>query len=359
MINQERLVKTFCDLVRIDSPSGEEEAVAAELTRRLVALGFKVMRDAHGNLVASEPGRSPLLLSVHMDTVEPGRGIKPNIEGDTIVTDGTTVLGADDKAGIAAILEALESTKEDKASRIPVQVVLSRDEERGLVGAKNLDFSLLTAREAVVLDGQGPVSRITSGSPTYFRFDVNVVGRGAHAGVEPEKGVPAIRIAAEIIAKLPQGRLDEETTANVGLISGGTARNAVPSTASFLGELRSRNPRTLARLRRRFDRALETARARHPEATIEVDTGIEFEMYTLTSEDPIVQRVTRALEGVGLRPKMGLSGGGTDANILREHGIASVVVGVGDEGAHTVQERVHISKLVDVARFCEALIRQP
>ena len=228
MISQERLVNSFCDLVRIDSPSGEEDEVSRHLEARLSRLGFQIGRDAYGNVIALEPGESPLLLSAHMDTVEPGRGIKPSIQGDRIVSDGTTILGGDCKAGVAAILEGLESVAEEGLARRPVQVVFTRDEEIGLVGATNLDYSMISAREAVVFDGNGPVDGITGASPTYMRFDVTVKGRAAHAGVEPEKGLSAIRIASEIIAGLPQGRLDDETTFNVGLISGGSVRNAVP-----------------------------------------------------------------------------------------------------------------------------------
>ena len=226
MINQERLVNAFCELVKIDSPSDEEEDVARHLTERLTELGFSVARDAHGNVIASEDGADPLMLSAHMDTVEPGRSIKPQVDGDIIRSDGTTILGGDCKAGVAAILEALESAKEDDSPRRPVQVVFTRGEEIGLVGAANLDYSMIRCKEAVVFDGNGPVNTITGASPTYMKFDVTVTGRGAHAGVEPEKGLSAIRIATEIINELPNGRLDEESTFNVGLISGGTVRNA-------------------------------------------------------------------------------------------------------------------------------------
>ena len=146
MINQERLVNSFCEMVKIDSPSDEEEAVAQYLTGRLTSLGFSVARDAHGNVIASEEGEDPLLLSAHMDTVEPGRGIKPQVKGDRIVSDGTTILGGDCKAGVSAIMEALESTKEDGSPRRSVQVVLTRGEEIGLVGATNLDYSMIHAK---------------------------------------------------------------------------------------------------------------------------------------------------------------------------------------------------------------------
>ena len=356
MIKQERLVGSFCDLVRIDSPSDEEEEVALHLTDRLSRLGFSVARDAHGNVIASEDGENPLLLSAHMDTVEPGRGIQPIIKGDRITSDGTTILGGDCKAGVAAILEGLESVGEDATSRRPVQVVFTRGEEIGLVGASNLDYSMIRASEAVVFDGNGPVNTITGASPTYMRFDITVKGRAAHAGVEPEKGLSAIRIATEIINELPNGRLDDETTFNVGLISGGSVRNAVPADATFGGEWRSRNTETLDSIKMQLLTTLERARERYKEATIEEDLEVMFQMYNLDPEEQIVRLVTRVMRDMDLVPNIRPSGGGTDGNVMRLHGIESVVVGMSTNAMHTVDEYVVIPDLVNTARFCQEVV---
>ena len=356
MIKQERLVNSFCDLVRIDSPSDEEEEVALHLTDRLSRLGFSVVRDAHGNVIASEDGANPLLLSAHMDTVEPGRGIQPIIKGNRITSDGTTILGGDCKAGVAAILEGLESVDEDETVRRPVQVVFTRGEEIGLVGASNLDYSIIRASEAVVFDGNGPVNTITGASPTYMRFDITVKGRAAHAGVEPEKGLSAIRIATEIINELPNGRLDDETTFNVGLISGGSVRNAVPAEATFGGEWRSRNTETLDSLKMQLLTILERARERYQEATIEEDMKVMFQMYNLDPEEQIVRLVTRVMRDMDLVPNIRPSGGGTDGNVMRLHGIESVVVGMSTNEMHTVDEYVVIPDLVNTARFCQEVI---
>lgn len=356
MIKQERLVNSFCDLVRIDSPSDEEEEVALHLTDRLSRLGFSVVRDAHGNVIASEDGANPLLLSAHMDTVEPGRGIQPIIKGNRITSDGTTILGGDCKAGVAAILEGLESVDEDETVRRPVQVVFTRGEEIGLVGASNLDYSIIRASEAVVFDGNGPVNTITGASPTYMRFDITVKGRAAHAGVEPEKGLSAIRIATEIINELPNGRLDDETTFNVGLISGGSVRNAVPAEATFGGEWRSRNTETLDSLKMQLLTILERARERYQEATIEEDLKVMFQMYNLDPEEQIVRLVTRVMRDMDLVPNIRPSGGGTDGNVMRLHGIESVVVGMSTNEMHTVDEYVVIPDLVNTARFCQEVI---
>ena len=356
MLDRDRLVTTFCDIVRIDSPSGEEEEVAQDLARRLAALGFTIARDAHGNLLASEEGSDPLMLSAHMDTVEPGRGINPRIVGDEVHTDGSTILGGDCKAGIAAILEALESLKEDGARRIPVQLVFTRGEEIGLVGAWNLDFSMVQARQAVVFDGNGPVNTVITASPSYIGFDVHVTGRAAHAGVEPEKGLNAIRIAADIIGRLPQGRLDEETTINVGLISGGSVRNAVPEEASFSGEFRSRNTETLELLRLQVEDAFAKAREDYKEARIIGDLKVQFHTYNLPSDHVMVQRATGVLGDIGLRANLQPTGGGTDANVFNRHGIPAVVVGMSTNLMHTKSEYVDIPDLFDTAKFCQALL---
>ena len=358
MIDRERLVKTFCDLVRIDSPSGEEDAAAIDLMERLRTLGFSPVRDDYGNVIAGDGGPDPLLLSAHLDTVEPGRGIKPIVNADRIVSDGTTILGGDCKAGVAAILEALTSIREDGTAHRPIEVAFTREEEIGLVGARNLDFSKIAAREAVVFDGEGPPSQITSASPTYIGFDIEITGRAAHAGVEPEKGLSAIEIAAAIISKLPQGRLDQESTFNIGTIEGGTVRNAVPESTTVRGEFRSRNLETLDSIRLQLSEAISEVREAFPEATVEDHLHTEFETYTLTDDDPATGLVTAALRSLGLEPSMRPSGGGTDGNIFRRRGISAVVVGMADHDMHTVRESVTIPDLVDAAHLCETLLRR-
>ena len=357
MINRDRLVKTFCDLVQIDSPSGEEEAVAIDLMRRLDALGLNASRDDYGNVIGGDGAENPLLLSAHMDTVEPGRGIKPRVDGDRIVPEGETILGGDCKAGVAAILEALESLKEDGTPFKGVEVAFTREEEIGIVGARNLAFDRLTAREAVVFDGEGPVSQITSASPTYIGFDIEIKGRAAHAGVEPEKGLSAIRIASEIVTRFPQGRLDDESTFNVGTIEGGSVRNAVAEHTLVRGEFRSRNLETLDGIRLQLADALNEVRRMFPEATIQDHLHTEFEAYTLSEEDPATRRVTATLRGMGLEPILRPSGGGTDGNVFRQRGISAVVVGMADHNMHTVREYVTIPDLVDAAHLCETLLR--
>ena len=359
MVDQDRLLRTFFDLVSVDSPSGEEEAIATDVGRRLAVLGATVQRDAHGNLIARLPGEgAPFLLSAHMDTVEPGRGIKPIVDGDRIHTDGSTILGGDPKAGVAAILEGLTALHEAGTRHRSIEVVLTRGEESGLQGSRNLDYSLIAAREGVVLDGEGAVNEITDAAPAQYFVDVTVHGRAAHAGVEPEKGIPAIRIAADLILRLPQGRLDPETTANVGMFQGGTARNAVPELCTITGEFRSRNPDRLTELAREYERAADDVCVRYPDARIELALTKVFDGYRLAAEHPVVAACTAALARVGLTPSLKPSGGATDANIFAGHGIAAAVVGLGGYKFHTTREELSITNLVNGARFVEAILTE-
>ncbi len=357
MVSRERALKTLLDLIAIDSPSGQEDAVAAEIERRLQALGAMTRQDAYGNVIGTLPCEGePLLLSAHMDTVVPSIGIKPIIDGDQMYTDGTTILAGDPKAGVTAILEGIEAQRENGRPRRALQVVITRGEEQGLLGSQNLDYSLVRARQGFVFDGEGPVNKVTVAAPSQYSVEAEIVGRAAHAGVEPEKGIPAIRIAAELIAGLPQGRLDAETTANVGMISGGTARNAVPERCAFKGEFRSRNRERLEALRADYERAIDEVRRRHPEAVVDVKLINLYEGYRVNEGEPLLAFAREKLAAIGREPLLVESGGGTDANHFGEHGIQALVVGLGGESFHTVRERLTISNLVDAARFCEAVL---
>jgi tripeptide aminopeptidase len=356
MISRDRLIKTFTEMVQIDSPSGEEEAMAQYVISKLEKLGLNVSRDAYGNVIANDGGEDPLLLSAHIDTVEPGRGIKPLIKGDKIVSDGSTILGGDCKAGVAAILEAIESVTEDNTQRRSIEIAFTREEELGLLGARNLNFSMLKSDTAIVFDGEGPSSQITSASPTYISFDIDVIGRSAHAGVEPEKGLSAIKISADLISKLPQGRLDEETTFNVGRIDGGSTRNSVAEKVSIQGEFRSRSTETLEILKLQITETINDILKVYPDAVINNELQIQFQTYTLTDEDKATNLVKIALKSMGMQPEMLPSGGGTDGNVFRLNGISAVVVGMADHNMHTKREYVIIPDLIDSANLCETLL---
>ncbi|MEP6870850.1 MAG: M20/M25/M40 family metallo-hydrolase [Anaerolineaceae bacterium] len=359
MIERDRIVKTFLELVAIDSPSGDEDEIAAEIEGRLRALGLNAFQDAHGNVLGRREGTGEaILLSAHMDTVEPGRGISPLFDGDDIIqTDGTTILGADNKAGCAVILEVIQSVTEDGATVRPIEVAISRGEEIGLVGAVNMDFSRITAKVAIVIDSGGPPSSVQGSSPYSYGYTVEVHGRSAHAGLEPEKGVPAISIAAEAVLGLPQGRIDFETTGNVGLIHGGTVRNAVPDFCQIDGEMRSMEFEKVESLVSRAKAHLAEVRKRHPGARIEGEFSLGYPGYKLGPDDPAANLLYDALRGLGMTPDPHPVGGGTDGNVFRGKGIASVVIGRGGYNQHTKEEYLVIPEMLECARVVEAVVR--
>ncbi len=360
MIDRDRLVRTFLDLVAIDSPSGDEEAIADELERRFRDLAVTASQDAHGNVLGRLGGQGePILLSAHMDTVEPGRGIRPVFDGpDTIRSDGTTILGADNKAGCAVILEVIASAREDGAATRPIEVAISRGEEIGLVGATNMDYSRLTAKVAIVIDSGGPPSSVQGASPYSYGYTIEVHGKSAHAGVEPEKGIPAITIAAEAVLGLPQGRIDFETTGNVGLIEGGLVRNAVPDYCRIDGEMRSMEFEKVEGLVTRAKDHLLDVQRRHPGARVDARFAMGYPGYRLEPEDPAASLLFSVLKGMGMTPDPHPVGGGTDGNVFRGHGIASVVIGRGGYNQHTKDEYLVIPEMIQCASVVEACVRR-
>jgi len=317
-----------------------------------------VVFDNYGNVVAKIPGQGePFILNAHLDTVEPGRGIKPIVKGDIIKTDETTILGGDDKAGVTAILEALTSIVEAGAEHLPIEVILTLGEEVGSLGAKNLDYSLISAKRGVAFDGEAEVFNVATGEPGMLKVDLTIIGRSAHAGGEPEKGISAIKIISEIISELNLGRIDAETTANVGIIEGGSVRNAVPERAEFKGEIRSRNNDKLKNHLAHFQEVFDRILAKYPEAKIEVELEEAGEAYTLALDHKTIRHIHTTLTALTIEPKLFPLGGLTDVNVFHKKGIEAVVVGAGGYNMHTKREYVVISQMEQAARVCEKLVR--
>lgn len=357
MINDKRLIKTFIELVKIDSPSGEEDSMAKEMSKRLKSLGGLVQTDSFGNVIAKFPGiGDPLLLNAHLDTVEPGHSIKPKVGKTKIETDGSTVLGGDDKAGLAIILEALTTIVENKTAHIPLEIVLTRGEESGLEGAINLDYGMVTAQKGVSFDGHGPVTNITVAAPGICPIDVTIIGRSAHAGVEPEKGISAIEIASKIISELKLGRIDFETTANVGLIEGGSARNAVAEKVQFRAEARSRNMEKLEAHLAHFKEIFDKYDKEYQDAQIEVQVKRECQPYNFSEDHPMIQEILKVCKALSLKPSLEPTGGGADVNIFNAHDLEVVCVGTGDMELHTKREYLVIKDFIEAANFAEKLI---
>lgn len=355
-INQDRLINTFLSLVQIDSPTGQEAAVAAELARRLRALDMEATVDAIGNVLGRWEGEGEfLLLCAHMDTV-PGAEIKPVVQDGIIRSDGTTILGGDDKSGVAVILEVLAVLRE-QGRRPALEVVFTVQEEGGLYGAKAIDPTWLRSRQALVLDSGGPLNEIVNGAPGSDKITAVVHGRAAHAGAHPEAGINAILIAAKAIAKMPLGRIDEMTTANMGAIQGGQAVNIVPDRVEIHGETRSHDKAKLDAQTAIIRQAFEEAVAEYPGARLELDIDRTYESYQLDADLPLMQRIAAALKAMGEDgPVFKLTGGGSDANIFNARGLTALPISTGMSDVHTNQESIAIADMVKSAEFMLRII---
>lgn len=357
MINEKRLLDTFLDLVRIDSPSGEEMAMAQEVARRLRQLGFTVELDEVHNVVARLPGQGvPLLLAAHMDTVMPGRGIKPVVREGVVYSDGTTILGADDKAGVAIILEVVQVVMEDRLPHPPLEVVITAQEETGLVGAKHLDKSRLQAKAGISFDAGGAPGTIVVAAPTHDNIAAVVHGKAAHSGTRPEEGINAILVAAHALVDMPLGRIDEETTANIGIIKGGIARNIVPDRVELMGEARSRNPAKLKAQVNKMVEALQMAAQRYG-TTVDIEVMRSYGGYSFSEEDAIVRRLMAACRAVGIEPILTPTGGGSDVNIYNASGLQVVNLSTGLRKEHSTEEHVAVADMVACAQIVLQFLR--
>jgi tripeptide aminopeptidase len=361
----ERLFSIFLDLVRIDSEPGGEGRVGTYVKEFLSSVGVEPVEDSAGevnggdcgNLIATLAGDAEcpsIILNAHMDTVAPGRGVVPMDRGDRFSSDGTTVLGADCKAGVAAILACVEELARNGVRHRSLELVFTVQEEPGLIGAKNLDIEALSGEWGVVLDGSGPVGGIVLEAPSQERFVFRVRGRSAHAGVEPEAGNNAITCAAAAIATVPGGRIDEFTTANIGRISGGTAVNVVPDLAVVEGEVRSLSERRLEEVRSSIEEEFRASASRHG---CELESDIErcFEHFRLSEDSTPVKALSSAVKGCGIEPVFTTSGGGSDANVFNAGGLEAAVVQIGLANAHSTEEYIMKQDLLALANILYAL----
>ncbi|WP_066637513.1 M20/M25/M40 family metallo-hydrolase [Desulfolucanica intricata] len=368
MVNQKRLLNEFLQLVQIDSLSGQERQIADYLKQKLTTMGLSVYEDQAGQKVGATAGNiiaflngskseAPvIMLSAHMDTVEPGTGIKPVIKDGVIYSEGETVLGSDDKAGIATILEAVQQIQEHNIPHGGIEIVFTIWEEGGLFGAKNLDFSRIKAKMGYVLDADGSPGTIITKAPSHDKIQAVVRGRAAHAGIKPEEGINAIQVAAHAITNMQLGRIDEETTCNIGIISGGKATNIIPETVTLVGETRS-----LDNLKRKAQttaicNALNAAAEKFG-AQVEIKTELEYSNVDLSEDDQAVVIAITAAKNLGLMPRIEKTGGGSDANIFNQIGIQAVNLGIGMHKVHTKEEFITIEDLINNARYLVEIIK--
>jgi tripeptide aminopeptidase len=366
------IIEYFLSLIKIDSESKNEKAVAVKLEKDLKELGAEVLFDkAHqktggnvGNLYAFIPGsidKSPILFCAHMDTVKPGNGINPQIKDGVITSDGTTILGADDKSGIAEIIWAIKELKESGEKHAPVEILFTISEEIGLLGAKYLDYSMIKSKTGYALDSH-QVGYLCIGAPSQNSIKIVVHGKEAHAGAAPEEGINAIRVAAEAISIMPQGRIDSETTCNVGIIKGGKATNIVPNEVFIEAEARSHDKDKLKKVTdemcQAFRESVKKFQVGEYKAKVEIKVQEEYQAFRLNENVEVVVLAKDAAEKSGIEFKTEIGGGGSDVNIFNQHGLQMAVAGTGMDKVHTVDECIKTSELEIGAKWMLEIIRE-
>ena len=362
------IIEDFLDLVKLSANSLKERAIADELRARLTALGLSVEEDdagariggEAGNLIArlpGEPGRPVILFSAHMDRVKNHGHIRPIVDEarGLITSDATSILGADDVAGLAAILDGIRRVRAAGRPHGEVEVVLSVAEEIGLQGTRHLDYSRLKAKAAFVLDCGGGLGLIVNQAPTQYRFLITVHGRSAHAGIAPEDGLSAIRMAATALTRIPEGRLSPASTSNFGMIQAGQATNIVCELCEIKGEARSTDPGELEAYIEKVRRVFEET-AQEMGGGAEMEAALEYKTFRIPEDHPAIGLAKRAMNNLGLAARVSPSGGGMDANHFNQHGLTAVGLAPGFDHAHTTREEQSMAQLVDSGRLVAEII---
>ncbi len=374
MINRDRLTNTFLELVKIDSESGYEKEILEKMIELVEPIHPEIIIDdqncSHfsntGNLILKiegENNKKPLLFSGHLDTVKPGKNIEPVIEDGVIKSKGQTILASDDKSALAILIEVLYVIKEKGIVHCPLEIVLTVCEEVGLLGSFNLNYSLLESKAGYVLDMKA-IDGIVKKAPSAIKFEAKITGKEAHAGAEPEKGVNAIKVMADVISRLPMGRIDDETTCNIGTIKGGLATNIVPGSVEIKGAARSLDDEKLNKIEDRIKHVFETVineyRVNSPDKELpRIDFSIkaDYQSLTIPEDHPIIQNAIKAASLAGIKMSAIDIGGGSDANVFINNGITTSVIGTGMDKVHTVNEQIKVDDMVKCAEIVLELIK--
>lgn len=366
-VDLERLEALLLELLATPSYAGEETAVAAIVERRLCELGFTVERDnasidiggACDNLIARLPGTTDapaLFLNAHLDTVGRTDGLTPVLRDGIIQTNGQTVLGGDDKTGVTAILEGVAAALAAGVPRPPLELVFTVQEETGLHGARVLELGQFAAPFGFVFDGGVPLGRMTISAPYHAHQTITLHGRASHAGVAPEEGCSAIVCAGHAVAGLQVGRIDDETTCNLGTVAGGTARNIVPDRCVIESEIRSRDAAKLERVAQHFLHAFERA-ADDFGCRIEFEHRVLYDGFRIDPDEPVARLARAAVEAAGLAPSFVDGGGGSDANVFCAKGLRCILMPCGQQQPHTPDEHCAVADVAAAARVVAELVR--
>ncbi|MCL2562547.1 MAG: M20/M25/M40 family metallo-hydrolase [Oscillospiraceae bacterium] len=358
MINTERLIETFVRYTACDSESGRERVFCEMMEGELTALGMTIRRDDVGTQCDSDgwnihgylPGEGePILFSAHMDTVPPGEGVRAVVEDGVIRSAGDTVLGADDKAGLAAIMEAVRAAREQGVVHRPVEVLFTICEERGLLGSRYADYSQIRSKEAVVLDSNTPGELINQG-PAKLVLHVEITGKSAHGALAPERGVNAVKAAAAAIAAIPTGYVDDCTVINVANFMAPGKSNVVPEKAGFDMDIRALDKAVLLEHQRQIEATIEAACAEIG-ATWKTQEDWQTDVLFVPPSSPVLAKLKQVYDDLGVAWKVDKTFGGSDATWLFERGGMDVInIGTGMTDVHSTQEHIAVADLEITAR---------
>lgn len=357
MINKKRLLDSFLELIQIESESGQESKLRKHLLKKLSALKIDTAIDKKGNLyglLLGNPEKRSILLSAHLDTVVPGKNIKPIIKNNIIYSDGKTILGSDDKSGIAQIIECLTVLIENKLSHPNITVLFTVEEEIGLKGAKKSKLPKIDL--GIVLDACGEIGTIYTKAPSQYTFSAQIKGKAAHAGIEPENGINAILVASKAISQCTLGRINNNNVANIGIIQGGNATNIVPAEVLIQGEARSFKEAELTKNIRNI-KAIFQKECSIAKAQLNFQINEEYHTFSLKKNEPIIKLCKKAANLLNLPFKTAQTGGGSDANIFNTRGIKTIVMSTGMQKVHTTQEFIKISDLENVSSYLLEIIK--
>jgi tripeptide aminopeptidase len=366
-VPQDELLALFTELAALPSPPGEERVVADRVTAYMRDLGLDVTEDDAGERIGSTAGNlyarveptaetgTPLFFCAHLDTVPPEGAIEPVVDDGVVRNAAGTILGADNKAAVAVMLDATRRVLSENRPHAGIELLFTPKEEVGLIGAAAFDHEQLRARVGYVYDQAAPIGEVILGAPYAHSMEVRFHGRAAHSGMYPEEGRSAIAAAAKAIADFKLGRIDEDSTSNVGIISGGTAGNIVPEWCTFLAEARSHDPQKLADLVREMLEAATFA-AGLEDCQVETEVHKSYSGYRFKRDDFVVRLARQALESTGYEPSLRLSGGAADANVFNERGLQCLNLANGMAEIHTPDEHIAVVDLDAMVEVTLALV---
>lgn len=345
-INEQRLIKTFLDLVKIDSPSGEEQEISKDIIKRLRVLGLGYKKDSFGNILTGLKGQGKSILYLaHLDTVEPGRDVKPVIKNNIIRSDGSTVLGADMKSAVAAILETIAYFKDNNVPHLPIEIIFTLQEELGLLGARALKKNNIKSKIGILFDGSGPMGGIALKEAGSKAIKIRLEGKAGHSGILSKNETILVKIAGKILSRLPLGKIGNDSSFNLGIIRGGDALNSIAKTIIMEGDIRSLRPKRLENLTQRIQSIVQkSAKEYGIKEMIEVDDVGSF--YSIAKTSKLVKKISATLNDLGIKPRYYTDLGASEAGVLNKKGVLTIDLACGSREDHSPEENISIKDLI-------------